>query len=94
VGGVIKQPTKLKHVSPIYPAAMRDAGLEGRVPMDARIGADGRVTSVRLLSSQVHPEFARAAEEAVRQWIFTPTLLNNVPMEVEMTVSVQFSLED
>ena len=94
VGGSIKQPTRLKHVSPVYPAAMQAAGLEGIVPMDAVIGADGRVVSVSMLGADVHPEFARAAEEAVRQWVFTPTLLNNRAVDVEMTVSVRFSLED
>jgi protein TonB len=73
---------------------MREAGLEGVVPMEALIGPDGTVASVRVLSAEVHPAFARAAEDAVRQWVFSPTLLNGVPVEVEMTVSVQFSLED
>jgi len=94
VGGNIRQPRKLKHANPVYPPPMRDAGLEGSVPMEARIGLDGTVASVRVLSAQVHPEFARAAEEAVRQWVFSPTLLNGAPVEVQMTVSVRFSLED
>jgi TonB family protein len=94
VGGNIKQPVKLKSANPIYPTAMRDAGLEGMVPMEALIGLDGTVASVRVLGAQVHPEFARAAETAVRQWVFSPTLLNGVPVEVQMTVSVRFGLED
>jgi TonB family protein len=94
VGGNIKQPAKTKTVNPIYPAAMQAAGIEGLVPIDAVIGVDGKVASVRVLSAQVHPELARAAEEAVRQWEFTPTLLNNVAVPVEMTVSISFTLED
>jgi protein TonB len=73
---------------------MRDAGLEGVVPMEALIGLDGAVSSVRVLGAQVHPAFARAAEIAVRQWVFSPTLLNGVPVEVQMAVSVRFTLED
>jgi len=42
----------------------------------------------------VHPDFAIAAADAVRQWKFTPTLLNGTPVEVVMTVKVQFSLEN
>jgi protein TonB len=68
--------------------------VEGSVPIEALIGVDGSVASVRVLSAQVHPALARAAEDAVRQWVFSPTLLNGVPVQVEMTVSVQFSLED
>jgi TonB family protein len=94
VGGNIRVPKKLNHVPPDYPPSMRDAGLEGVVPMEALIGKDGTVSSVRLLSAQVHPEFARAAEEAVRQWRFSPTLLNGEAVEVRMTVSVRFSLTD
>jgi protein TonB len=50
--------------------------------------------AVRVLSAQVHPEFAMAAVDAVRQWRFDSTLLNGEPVEVVMTVSVRFSLAD
>ena len=94
VGGNIRMPTKLKHVSPVYPAAMRAAGREGVVPIEAIIGTDGAVHSVRVLSASIHPDFAVAAADAVRQWRFAPTLLNRVPVEVTMTVNIQFSLTD
>ena len=89
----MRAPLKTLDVRPIYPARMRDAGREGIVPIDAIIGADGTVTSVRILSADVHPDFALAAD-AVRQWRFTPTLLNGSPVEVVMTVSVRFTLSD
>ena len=94
VGGNIKPPRKLEDVRPEYPPSMRDAGLEGVVRMEALIGVDGRVLSVRALPAQVHPEFTQAAEDAVRQWVFSPTLLNGSPVEVQMAVSVRFSLDD
>ena len=94
MGGNIKQPTKTKDVHPIYPEAMREAGLEGAVPMEAIIGVNGSVVSVRVLSAQVAPEFAASAITAVKQWQFTPTLLNGVPVEVQMAVSVTFGLTD
>ena len=94
IGGNIKQPLKVLDVRPIYPEALREAGLEGVVPMDAIIGVDGSVLSVRVLSAQVAPGFAASAVTAVKQWRFTPTLLNGVPVEVQMTVSVSFSLTD
>ena len=94
VGGNIKAPRKLTHVAPEYPQAMADAGLEGLVPVEAVIGKDGSVTAVRVVSAQVRPEFARAAENAVREWKFSPTLLNGAAVEVRMTVSVRFSLTD
>ena len=49
---------------------------------------------MRVLTAQVHPDFAIAAVDAVRQWKFTPTLLNGAPVEVVMKVSIQFRLAD
>jgi TonB family protein len=94
IGGNIRAPRKLKHVSPAYPPAMRAAGREGVVPIEAIIGTDGAVHSVRVLSASIHPDFAVAAADAVRQWQFAPTLLNRVPVEVTMTVNIKFSLTD
>jgi TonB family protein len=94
VGGNIRVPSKLADVKPTYPASMRAAGREGVVPIEAIIGRDGTVTSVRVLTAQVHPDFAIAAVDAVRQWRFSPTLLNGVAVEVVMNVSVTFNLAD
>lgn len=94
VGGSVKVPRKLTHVNPAYPVAMQSAGMTGTVPLEAVIGRDGSVTAVRVLSAQVHPDLAGAAIDAVRQWRFSPTLLNGVPVEVMMTVAVNFSLGD
>ena len=94
VGGNIRAPRKELNVDPVYPPAMREAGLTGVVPIEAVIGRDGSVASVRVVSAQVHPDFAIAAADAVRQWRFTPTLLNGMAVEVVMTVSVEFDLED
>jgi TonB family protein len=93
VGGNIKVPHKLTHLDPVYPDSMRVAGRGGTVPLEAVISADGSVVFARVLSANVHPDFAAAATEAVRQWKFSPTLLNGKPVEVVMTVSVAFSLE-
>ncbi len=94
IGGNIRPPMKLEDVRPIYPQAMRDAGAEGIVPLGALIGVDGRVSSVRVIGANAHPDFARAAVEAVRQWRFSPTLLNGDAVEVFMNVTVRFSLQD
>jgi TonB family protein len=94
VGGNIRVPRKLVDVKPIFPVSMRAAGREGVVPIEAIIGRDGTVTSVRVLTAQVHPDFAIAAVDAVRQWRFSPTLLNGAPVEVVMNVSVTFNLSD
>lgn len=94
VGGNLRPPLKLVDVKPVYPPAMRAAGREGIVPLEAIISRDGSVTSVRVLTAEVHPDFAIAAADAVRQWRFDPTLLNGVPVEVVMNVSIEFSLSE
>jgi TonB family protein len=93
VGGNIRAPRKTHTVNPVYPPRMVEAGLEGQVSVEAVIGVDGRVVRARALTVQAHPELAQAAVDAVRQWRFEPTLLNGVPVEVMMSVSVAFSLE-
>jgi TonB family protein len=93
VGGNIKAPMKVVNVNPVYPQSMRAAGRSGVVPLDALIGTDGTVVFARVVSASVHPDFADAALEAVRQWKFTPTLLNGKPVEVLMTVTIHFALE-
>ena len=93
VGGNIRVPRKLVDVKPVYPDSMRAAGRDGLVTLDAIIGEDGTVTSVRVISTDAHPDFAIAAADAVRQWRFSPTLLNGRAIEVVMTVKVGFSLD-
>jgi protein TonB len=88
VGGAIREPKKIQDVKPVYPADALAAGAEGTVIIEAVIARDGSVVDARVLRSVTLLD--AAALGAVRQWRFTPTLLNGVPVEVVMTVSVQF----
>ena len=93
VGGNIAPPTKVFDVRPYYPPALADAGVEGTVQLQARIGTDGNVESdIRVVSSP-HPELSRAAIDAVRQWEFEATLLNCVPVSAAMAVTIEFQRE-
>jgi periplasmic protein TonB len=90
VGGAISPPQKLHHVAPEYPAIARSARVSGIVILEAVLGVDGAVRDVTVLRSI--PLLDRAAVDAVRQWRFTPTLLNGQPVPVIMTVTVAFNL--
>ncbi|MBI4264616.1 MAG: energy transducer TonB, partial [Acidobacteria bacterium] len=90
VGGAIKPPVKTKNVPPQYPPIAQSARVQGVVIIEATISTTGRVQDARVLRSI--PLLDAAALEAVRQWEFTPTLLNGVPVPVIMTVTVQFTL--
>lgn len=89
-GGVVRAPQKVHHVVPEYPKIARDARVSGVVIVEALIAEDGSVRDVKVLKSV--PLLDAAAITAVRQWRFTPTLLNGVPVQVIMSVTVSFAL--
>jgi protein TonB len=91
VGGNIAAPRKIKDAPPVYPAIAQSARVSGIVIVEATLGADGRVIDARVLRSI--PLLDQAALDAVRQWEYTPTLLNGVPVPVIMTVTVNFTLQ-
>ena len=68
-----------------------EQGVQGVVIIEATIGPDGRVKDAKVLRSI--PLLDQAALDAVKQWTFTPTLLNGVPVPVIMTVTVNFTLQ-
>jgi protein TonB len=88
----MQPPRKIVDVRPVYPALAQSARTEGVVIIEAVIDERGHVASVLVLRSI--PLLDQAAVEAVRQWVFTPTLLNDVPVPVVMTVTVQFTLQE
>jgi len=91
VGGNIKNPTKLKHVDPAYPAIAKQARVQGIVILECMISPQGKVTDAKVLRGV--PLLDQSAIEAVKQWVYTPTLLNGVPVPVIMTVTVTFKLQ-
>jgi TonB family protein len=92
VGGEIRQPMRIVDVKPIYPAVAREARLQGIIILEATIDEQGNVADAKVLRGQ--PLLNDAALEAVRQWKYTTTLLNGVPVPVIMTVTVTFTLPD
>ncbi len=88
VGGKIKAPIKISGVEPVYPALAQSARVSGEVMIEATIGTDGKVIDARVVRSI--PLLDQAALDAVRQWVYFPTLLNGVPVPVLMTVTVNF----
>lgn len=90
VGGNILPPWKIRHVNPAYPEQARAAGLGGTVTMRAFIDTAGTVREVGEVKGP-SSDLEAAAVEAVREWRFTPTLLNCEAIEVEMTVTVTFT---
>ena len=90
MGGQIREPRKLRNVKPEYPAIARQARVQGIVILECTISPQGRVANVVVLRSI--PLLDQAAIDAVRQWVYEPTLLNGVPVPVIMTVTVNFKM--
>lgn len=90
VGVSVRTPIKTHHIDPVYPAIAQSARIQGIVIIEATISEDGHVINARLLRSV--PLLDQAAIDAVRQWQFTPSMLNGAPVPVVMTVTVNFTL--
>jgi TonB family protein len=91
-GGQITPPMKLRDVRPRFKQAWSDNNVSGEVLLQARIGIDGKVSAVEVVSG-ANAEMEDEAIAAVSQWEFSPTYLNCEPIEVRMYVSVSFKLD-
>ena len=90
VGGQIKAPKKVRDMAPSYPEVAKQARVEGVVVLEAVISPEGRVNNVKVLRGNALLD--DAAVNAVKEWVYSPTLLNGVPVPVVMTVTVSFKL--
>jgi TonB family protein len=90
VGGNVQQTRLVRQPKPIYPPEAKMARIQGTVKMRAVISKDGRIQQLELISG--HPWLAAAAIEAVKNWVYEPTLLNENPVEVVTQIDVNFTL--
>jgi protein TonB len=90
VGGRVKMARLIHRVEPRYPPLARQMRVSGTVELVGIIAVDGRIRELKLLSG--NPLLAPAALDAVRQWVYEPTLLNGEPVELIATISVIFRL--
>jgi periplasmic protein TonB len=87
----IRAPQRIVNVTPAYPTIARAAHIEGVVIIEATIDERGNVVRTQVLRSIA--QLDAAAVDAVRQWKFSPTLLNGVAVPIVMTVTVNFRLD-
>jgi len=90
VGGNIKPPTLLKQVHAEYPFDTQSGFREGVVVLDVTIDPQGRVGKAEAIWGRV--PFREAALAAVKQWRFTPTLVDGVAVPIIVTVRFEFFL--
>jgi outer membrane biosynthesis protein TonB len=90
VGGNVQQANLIKKVVPKYPQEAKDARMQGATRFAALIGTDGAIRELHLVSGP--PLLGDSATEALKQWLYKPTLLNGVPAEVVTQIDVNFTL--
>jgi protein TonB len=90
MGGDVQMAKLLRKVIPEYPQIAKSARISGVVRLIGTIGKDGTIQNLQVVSG--HPMLARAALDAVRQWIYKPTLLNGNAVEVIAPIEVTFTL--
>jgi TonB family protein len=93
VGGNVQAAQLLRQPKPVYPAELQAAGVEGTVVLQAIIGKDGSVLMAKVTKSSGNTALDEAAMASVKQWLYSPTLLNGEPVETMTTASIAFQLE-
>lgn len=88
----VSQGLLIKKVEPSYPTLARQARIQGTVLLQAEIGKDGRIENLTLISGD--PMLVPAAIEVVKQWVYRPYVLDNVPVAVETQIQVNFALSE
>jgi len=90
VGGDVQAAKLLRKVVPVYPPLARQARVAGTVQLIGVIAKDGTIQQLQVVGG--HPLLVKAAVDAVRQWIYRPTLLNGQAVEVIAPIDVIFRL--
>jgi len=91
VGGDVKPAKLLTRVPPVYPALARGQHVSGDVLIDALIDPTGHVTTMKIISGPTL--LHQAAMDALRQWKYQPATLDDKPVQMHLTVTVQFRLQ-
>lgn len=90
VGGQVEAAKLIDQVTPQYPHLAAEARISGVVRLKAVISSDGRIRDLTLISG--HPLLVPAAMNAVKKWVYQPTVLNGKPVEVDTEIDVTFTL--
>jgi TonB family protein len=91
VGGVVSPAKMISSVPPVYSSLARTQHVSGDVKIDALIDANGRVTSMKVISGPTL--LHQSATDALRQWKYKPATLDGKPVPMHLTVTLQFRLQ-
>lgn len=91
VSSGVQESKLLVRVAPVYPEIAVRAQASGQVVLEAEIDEEGNVAKVNVVSG--HPLLVSAAVQAVKQWKYSPTVLNGEPHRILASVTVIFRLK-
>jgi protein TonB len=91
VGGDVQQAKLISSVPPVYPTLAKNQHVSGNVLVDALIDANGRVTTMKVVSGPTL--LHQAAMDALKQWKYRSALLDGKPVPMHLTVTIQFRLQ-
>ena len=80
----------VKYVRPHYPEDARNRHIEGTVVLSAVVARDGTVKGIKPVSGD--PSLLKAAETAIRDWVYRPYQINGRPVDVDTEIVINFAL--
>ena len=90
MGGNVQASKLIHRVEPDYPELAKRARVQGIVFLRVTVDEQGNVADIEVIRG--HPLLTQSAVDAVRQWKYSPTILNQEPVPVIATVTVNFVL--
>ncbi|WP_051412080.1 energy transducer TonB [Halonatronum saccharophilum] len=91
--GKVDYPRVLDYKEPKYPQMMRRRGIEGKVVLKVLLGINGQVKEVEVEESSNYESLDLAAENALKNWRFTPVKLEGYPVEALVLIPITFQVK-
>jgi len=85
-------PKAITQVQPSYPEIAMKAGMEGTVYVKIWVDKEGKPKKATVLKSDAEI-FNDPAIQAAMKWVFSPAMMNNGPVAVNVTIPFRFKLK-
>jgi len=93
LGSGVVPPTLLKQVRPNYTTEALRLRIQGTVMLEVVVGRDGIPLAIRITRSLDPGGLDEEAIAAVREWRFTPGRVADVPVDVLVTIQLDFRVQ-
>jgi periplasmic protein TonB len=91
LGSGITPPTLLKQVKPRYTASAMRQQIQGNVALEVVVSREGIPVAIRVTRS-LDPGLDEEAVIATREWRFTPARIGDIPVDVIVTILLDFNI--